>query len=116
MDLARILDLADALAGPGDELLRRDGGLGRQRDERDDLLAALWVGSADHPGHRHLGVLAQRVLDVPREDVEPAPDDEVLLAVDDVDVAVLVQVADVAGAQLAVDYGGGADVRTAPVA
>jgi hypothetical protein len=44
-------------------------------------------------------VLVQDLLDLPRVDVVAAADDQVLLAVDDGEVAVLVDPADVAGAE-----------------
>ena len=57
--------------------------------------AVIW-----HAEHRHLvhgGVAADRLLDLARVDVDPAGDDHVVLAVDDVEVALLIapgQVAD----------------------
>ena len=50
-------------------------------------------------GHRDRGVPGEHVLDVARVDVEPAADDEVLLAVDDAEVPVAVDRADVAGGE-----------------
>jgi hypothetical protein len=65
-----------------DHLLRCRLAARPQRHERHDLLAEPLVRSADHASHRHGRVLKQDVLDVARVDVEPSPDDEVLLAVD----------------------------------
>jgi hypothetical protein len=81
---------------------RRRGAAGRERHERDDLLADLRVRPADDGAAVTLGVREQDVLDVARVDVEAVADDEVLDAVDDVEVAVLVEVADVAGVEPAV--------------
>ena len=69
------------------------------------------VGPADDAGQRDRGVLDQRVLDVARVDVEAAADDQVLLAVDDVQVAVRVPVADVPGVQPSVADRLGGDLR-----
>ena len=48
------------------------------------------------------GMLVEHLLDLARVDVVAAADDHVLLAVDDVEVAVLVLAADVAGGEPAV--------------
>jgi hypothetical protein len=61
-------------------------------------------------------VFEQHVLDVAREDVEAAPDDEVLQPVHDVQEAVLVQVPDVAGVQPAVPHRPRGQLRVVPVA
>src|SRR5690606_36752643 len=55
-------------------------------------------------------------LHFPRVDVEPAGDDEVLLAVDDVEVSFFVHAGDVARPQPAVPQGGGRLVGAVPVA
>ena len=65
-----------------------------QRHERDDLLAEPRVRPPHHPGQRDGRVGKEHILDVPREDVEPAAQDQVLLPVHHVEVAVGVQVAD----------------------
>ena len=72
-----------------------------QLDEGLDHLAAVLVRNA---ADRDLGdrrVQVDRLLDHARIDVEAAGDDQVLDPVDQIDVAVLVHVADVAGAQAA---------------
>ena len=51
-------------------------------------------------------MLVEDLLDLPGVDVEPAPDNQVLLAVDDVVVAVLVHGGEVPGPEPAVDQGG----------
>ena len=50
-------------------------------------------GNADDRNRGHGGMLVQRLLDLSRIDVVPAADDQVLLAVDDVVVAVGVDAA-----------------------
>src|SRR5579884_914859 len=59
-------------------------------DPGHELLAVLGVGHADHLDVAHVGVGVEELLDLPGVDVLPAPDDHVLDAADDVDVAVLV--------------------------
>ena len=65
----------------------------------------LRVGHADDGAVLHRGVAPDHLLDLARIDVEAARDDHVLLAVGDVQEAFLVDVADVAGVQPAVDDG-----------
>ncbi len=73
--------------------------------EGHDVLAEDRVLDADH-GHLVDGrVRLDGVLDVGRVDVVAAPDDDVLAPPDDVEVAVLVEAAEVAGDQPAVDPG-----------
>ena len=72
---------------------------GLERHGGADLLAEVGVRDADH---RRLGdgrVLVEHLLDLPRVDVVAAPDDQVLLPVDDVVVAVVVHPGQVAGAE-----------------
>ena len=61
-----------------------------------DPLAPLVVGQPDDGAVAHRRVLHQRLLDLGRVHVEAAGDDHVLQAVDDEQVAVVVEVADVA--------------------
>ena len=82
---------------------------GLQLDHRLHRLAPLLVGHADHGAVLHRRVAPDHPLDLDGEDVEPARDDHVLLAVHDVDEAVVVLVADVAGVVPAM----GADRRAA---
>ena len=78
---------------------------GAGRDERDHLLAADRVRPADDRRRGDARVLEQHLLDVAGEDVHPAADDEVLLPVDQPEVAVGVEAADVAGVQPALGEG-----------
>ena len=68
----------------------RDRRTGLQHDRRADLLAERRMRHADHGGLGHVRVLVQHLLDLARVDVVAAADDQVLLAVDDEVVAVLV--------------------------
>src|SRR5512132_1449429 len=116
MHLARVLVAADALLTEADECVRADLLPRTELDERDDLLAVDVVRPADDPSRRDGRVLQQRRLDVPWKDVEAAPDDQVLLAVDDVDVPVVVEAAQVAGVEPAVPDRLRRQLRRAPVA
>ena len=60
------------------------------------------MGTADDRRLEHARVAVQDVLDLLRVDVLPAPDDHVLHPVDEHEVAVAVEVADIAGVQPAV--------------
>src|SRR6476469_6712903 len=68
-------------------------------DRRADLLAPLVVGDADDRRFADLRVLVEHLLDLARVDVVAAADDQVLLAVDDVEVALLVDAGHVAGVE-----------------
>ena len=81
-----------------------------------DPLAPLLVGQPDHRAVAHRGVLHQRLLDLGRVDVEAAGDDHVLQAVDDEQVALVVEVADVAGVVPAEARGRGGRLRVLVVA
>src|SRR5690606_8444833 len=85
-------------------------------DERLCRLAAVRVLHADDAHLRDAGMLVDRLLDGARVYVEPARDDHVLLAVDEIEVAVLVHGADVAGEKIAVDKRSGCLFRRVPVA
>ena len=114
MDLAGILVAAEALPAEGDELVLAD--VIGDADERDDLLAVQLVRAAEDAHRRHSFVLEQRILDVTREDVEAAADDQILLPVDDGEVAVVVEPAHVAGVQPAVADRLGRELGRVPVA
>ncbi len=78
---------------------------GAQLDEGLGRLAAVIVGNADHDHFLHRGMGVDRLLDHLRIDVEAAGDDHVLLAVDQIEIAVGVHVADVAGQKAVADEG-----------
>src|SRR6267143_4840636 len=71
-------------------------------DKRLDGFARARVGNADHGALQHAGVACDHFLDLVGIDVEARDQDHVLLAVDDLGVAVGVHHADVAGAEIAV--------------
>src|SRR5215216_5845460 len=98
-DLARILVRAEAALRVVHQLALLELDARAYLDECHDLLAVRLVGTADHAGRLDSRVLEQRVFDVAREDVEAAPDDQVLLAIDDEQVAVGVEVAHVTRVQ-----------------
>src|SRR6185437_638820 len=103
------LDVVAQLLGRGRRaLLERDGGA--------DLLAVLVVGDAHDRGLPDRRVLVEHLLDLARVDVVAAADDQLLLAVHDVEVAVLIDAAHVAGVQPAVDDRLGRRLRPLPVA
>ena len=85
--------------GEGDDLgLGGRGGRVAGLDDGVHPPAPLGVGQPDHDDVGDAGVVDQRVLDLGREDVGPAGDDEVRAAVGDVEEAVVVERAEVAGA------------------
>src|SRR5580704_14968955 len=78
---------------------------GSGHDDRAQVLAADIVRDADDRNFLHAGMREDGVLHVDGIDVGPAPDDHVLGPSADVEVAVLVQPADVACVQPTVDPG-----------
>src|SRR5262249_51782197 len=84
--LARVLVGAGPRPGEPGNLRRGRLAAGPQRDERHALLAEARVGPAHHACHRDRGMLEQDVLHITREDVETAPEDQVLLPVHHIQV------------------------------
>ena len=76
---------------------------GRRNDHRADLLAHHLVGNADDRDLADAWRPREHVLDFQRVDVLAPAVDHVLLTVDDVEQAVLVDVREVAGVKPAVD-------------
>ena len=70
-----------------------------EHDDGDRPFAPLRVGKADDGAFGDVGELVDDALDLARGDVLAARDDHVLLAVGDEQEAVLVEIADVAGAE-----------------
>src|SRR5260370_28754933 len=68
-----------------------------EHDEREHALPHQLILHADHRGLGHLGVGVEDLFDLARVDVESAADDQVLLALDDEEEAVLVGPAHVPG-------------------
>ena len=72
---------------------------GFEHDERDHFLAHARVRLADDGGLCHGWVTEKDLLDLARIDVVAAADHQVLLAVDDEQIAVLVDISQVAGVE-----------------
>src|ERR1022692_2891465 len=100
--LTRVLVGGDPLLHERPQLVR---GRGRSRLDRDggaDLLAQLVMGDPDDSGLGDRRVLVQDLLDLARVDVVAAANDQLLLAVHDEEVAVLVHPGEVTRAEPAV--------------
>ena len=105
VDRARALVLAQPLVAEREQLRLERSGPASSIDGLDDgldLLAELVVRDAEHGDVGDLRVRDQHVLGLLRVDVDAARDDHVGLAVGQVEVAVLVEVADVADRRPAV--------------
>ncbi len=98
------LCLPNLSLGEVDQLVGRGLVAGVQLDERSDLLASDLVRLADYARDRDGRVLQRHVLDVAGIDVETSSDDEVLLPIEDVEVAVLVEATDVARVEPALPH------------
>ena len=115
-DPPRILVRRDPVPGERAQFLWCRAGARLQRHSGADLLAQIRMRDADH-GHLGDGrVLVQHLLDLPRVHVVAAPDDQVLLPVDDVVVAVGVHPGHVAGAEPSVGDRLGGGLGLVPVA
>src|SRR5580698_8347867 len=99
LDVLRCLVLRQVRLAMGDELSGRDLGSGSRHDERAHLLAHARIGDPHDGDLQDRRVLADDVLHVLWIDVQPAADDEILLALDDEEVPVVVEVAHVAGVE-----------------
>ena len=86
-----------------------------ERHGGTDLLAELVVRDTDHGSLGDRRVLIQDFLNLARIDVEPAADDHVLLPVDNVEVAILVDSAEVTGAEPAAGDRRSRRLRLTPV-
>src|SRR5262245_24344001 len=98
-----------------DKLLRIDGGVWFERHHGGHLLAELRVREADDGGLCNSRMLVQDLFDLPRIDVVATANDQVLLPVDDCEVAVLVDPAYVPGAEPPIGDGRGRLCRPAPI-
>src|SRR5262249_6888615 len=83
---------------------------GSEHDIADHLLAPDRVGHADGRGFGDLRALHQHAVDLDRRNVDAAADDQLLLAPGEIEVAVGVEIADVAGAHAAAAVGAHAAV------
>src|SRR5271155_548097 len=93
------------------QLISRGG-----HDHRTHLLAHHLVRHPDGRGLAHTGCARERVLDLDRVHVLPAPVDHVLLAIDDVDQPVLVDPREVTGPKPAIHERLRRGLRLVPVA
>src|SRR5690606_39233586 len=96
-DLARALEVREALAAMRDELFGAGARIRPQLDEGGRCLAPARIRLRDHAAgeDRRMGV--EHVLDLDRGDVLAARDDDVLGAILDPDIAVRLEHAEVAG-------------------
>src|SRR5215210_2852925 len=115
-DRARVLVGRDLLLDVRPQLVHVDVLAVLEGDGGRDLLAELVVWHADHRHLGHRGVLVEHLLDLARVDVVAAADDQVLLAVDDEEVAVLVHAGHVAGVEPAAAHAVLRGLGPAPVA
>jgi hypothetical protein len=102
----------DELPGPfvvGEPILQKrsqgvfvEACVGSRDDEGEGLFAEIVVRNTDYRGVDHLWVCHQCLLDLGGIDVDPARDDHVFDAVGDEQEALVVEIADVAGAVEAV--------------
>ena len=98
----RALEAGQRPGGVRDDVVGRQPGAGAQHDQRLDRLAGVGVGDAEDGRLLDVGVRQQHLLDLARVDVEAADQDQLAPPVDQVQVAVLVEVGDVAGGEPAV--------------
>jgi hypothetical protein len=94
---ARILVGRHALAGERSNLVGRHVLPRLQADDGLDRLAAIRVGNPNDGRFADGRVLIEHFFNLARPDLEPRSDEHVLLAVDEIEPAVLVQEDDVAG-------------------
>src|SRR5438093_10896598 len=116
LDLAHALVVGDALFHEVHELVRRDRRARTELHERLRELAGSFIRLADHSGVGDGRMFAEHRFDLRRPDAESFVLDELLLAVDDEDVALLVDLADVTGEEPSVAKYRGRVVRLSPVA
>src|SRR5438270_8321484 len=102
LDLAHALVVGDPLLHEGDELLRRGLRVRAQLNESLRDLTGLVVRLSDDTGVGDRGMLAQDRLDLRRSDTESFVLDELLLAIDDEHVALVVAAPNVPGVEPAV--------------
>src|SRR3954454_12170800 len=116
VDRPRPLEAAEARAAEVEQLRLRAAHPGTQRHDGLHRLPPSLVGHADDCGVGDRRMLEQDALDHPRIDVLPARDDYVLAPVLDEQIAVVVDAANVAGAQRSVAQRLGRLIRSPPVA
>src|SRR4051812_12365640 len=79
------------------QIVRARAHIATEHDERLEHLTPIIVRDADHRSIRHRWMCEQYLLDLARINVDAAGNDEVLLAVDKIDVTFLVALGHVAG-------------------
>ena len=99
-----------------DQLVRARGRALAEHDDRGDRLDPDRVGHGDHRDFRDCRVSEQGVLDLAARDEDAARVDDVLHAIDDVEISFRVKVADVAGVEPAALEGLAGLLRLVPVA
>ena len=99
LDVARDHEVRHAPLAPGDERLRSQRLSRAQHDDDLHLVLAELGRHPDGSGLEHRRMVVHDLLDLVRRDVLAAPPHRVLLAVDEVQIAVLVEGAEVAGVE-----------------
>src|SRR6266702_3096120 len=99
LDDARVFVGGEPFLDESDDFGLAGLGARLQRHDRLDLLAEALVRDADHGrlGHRRVGI--DDLFDLARVYVEPAAEDHLLLAIDDEEIALLVDVPEVSGVE-----------------
>ncbi|MCY1455154.1 hypothetical protein D9M71_722660 [compost metagenome] len=100
----------------GDHFVLGNAGTGFEYEHGVYRLAPFVTGDADHGGLGHGGMAGDGVFHFSAEDVLAAADDHVLEAVADIDEAVLVHIAAIAGVHPAATQRFGGGLRLVPVA
>src|SRR5262249_2187733 len=99
LDRGRAFVARDLLAAELDDLRLGGAVAGLERHESLGPLAPGLVGDGDHGALQHGRVLRDRLLDLDRRNILAARDDDILLAVAQLDIAVGVPDAQVAGVE-----------------
>src|SRR6185437_4049449 len=99
LDEVGTLDRRDFVLDEIAQLIFGDGLAGARLHHRLHGLAAIRVGYADDNGLRHFRVLVERLLDEARIDLIARGDDDILDAVDDEEIAVRIEITDIAGVE-----------------
>src|SRR5690606_5168861 len=107
---------AGLLVDPAGEAGRIEPGAGSEHDRGHDLVPRVHVGHAVHRGYHHVGMTGHHRLDRPGREVLAVDADPVGVAPGEVEVAVLVQVAQVAAPEPAVAGGRRGGLRVVVVA
>src|SRR5262245_16062264 len=98
-NLLRALEASQPALAEADDLLRRGLPTVPEHHECEHVLAHQRILHADDGPLRDRGMRVQHLLDLARIDVEASADDQVLLALDDEEEAVLVEAPHVAGVE-----------------